>query len=99
MENVFVGLFSVQALMSAGLIFILRVMDMSLDTLRVLYVMRGRKAVAWGLGFFQALIFVLAIGSVINDLENPPKAVFVRDYEDTVQNIKKWIEKFQKYYL
>ncbi len=43
---------------SAGLIFLLRVGDMSLDTLRVLFVMRGRKAIAWVLGFFQASIFV-----------------------------------------
>ena len=56
---------------SAGLIFVLRVCDMSLDTLRVLFVMRGRKAVAWVLGFFQASIFVMAIGSVLSHLDNP----------------------------
>ena len=59
-----------QALLTAGLIFLLRVCDMSLDTLRVLVVLRGRKAIAWGLGFFQALIFVLAISSVLKDLDN-----------------------------
>jgi uncharacterized protein YebE (UPF0316 family) len=56
---------------SAALIFILRVGDMTLDTLRVLVVMRGKKGIAWVLGFFQALIFVLAIGSVLRDLDNP----------------------------
>jgi len=56
---------------SAGLIFILRVFDMSLDTLRVLFVMRGRKAIAWVLGFCQSLIFVIAIGSVLSHLDNP----------------------------
>jgi len=56
--------------MGAGLIFLLRVMDMTLDTLRVLVVMRGRKPLAWVLGFFQALIFVLAISSVLKDLDN-----------------------------
>ncbi len=64
-------LFNSQAWLAAGLIFILRVMDMSLDTLRVLVVMRGRRGAAWVLGFFQALIFVLAISSVLNDLDNP----------------------------
>jgi uncharacterized protein YebE (UPF0316 family) len=49
----------------------LRVLDMTLDTLRVLVVMRGRKGIAWALGFFQALIFVVAIGSVLQNLENP----------------------------
>jgi uncharacterized protein YebE (UPF0316 family) len=57
--------------MSAGLIFLLRVADMTMDTLRVLVVLRGRKGIAWVLGFFQALIFVLAIGSVLSNLDNP----------------------------
>ena len=43
---------------------------MTLDTLRVLVVMRGKKAIAWMLGFFQAAIFVLAISSVLKDLNN-----------------------------
>jgi uncharacterized protein YebE (UPF0316 family) len=44
---------------------------MTMDTLRVLVVLRGRKGIAWVLGFFQALIFVLAIGSVLSNLDNP----------------------------
>lgn len=61
---------SPQAWYGAGLIFLLRVSDMTLDTLRVLVVMRGKKGIAWLLGFFQALIFVLAISSVLRDLDN-----------------------------
>ena len=53
------------------MIFALRVGDMTLDTLRVLFVMRGRKGLAWGLGFLQAVIFVVAIGSVLSNLNNP----------------------------
>jgi uncharacterized protein YebE (UPF0316 family) len=60
-----------QAWLGAGLIFLLRVSDMTLDTLRVLVVMRGRKGIAWVLGFFQASIFVLAISSVLSNLDNP----------------------------
>lgn len=52
-------------------IFALRVGDMSLDTIRVLFVVRGRKALAWVLGFFQSLIFVLAITAVLAHLDNP----------------------------
>ena len=59
-----------QALLGAGLIFMLRVSDMTLDTLRVLMVMRGRKPIAWVLGFFQATIFILAISSVLSNLSN-----------------------------
>src|SRR5574338_1389487 len=59
-----------EAWLFAGTIFLLRVGDMSLDTLRVLVVMRGRKGIAWILGFLQAAIFVLAISSVLQDLDN-----------------------------
>jgi uncharacterized protein YebE (UPF0316 family) len=52
-------------------IFGLRVMDMALDTIRVLFVMRGRRLLAWILGFLQALIFVVAISSVLANLDNP----------------------------
>jgi uncharacterized protein YebE (UPF0316 family) len=62
---------SSQAWLSALLIFILRVSDMTLDTLRVLFVMRGKKRIAWILGFFQSAIFVLAIGKVLTQLDNP----------------------------
>jgi uncharacterized protein YebE (UPF0316 family) len=62
---------STQALLSAGLIFLLRVSDMTLDTLRVLFVMRSRKGMAWLLGFFQSAIFVIAITSVLSNLDNP----------------------------
>lgn len=65
------GVFTLPSLLTALLIFVLRVGDMSLDTLRVLVVMRGRKGAAWVLGFFQSMIFVVAIGSVLQNLDNP----------------------------
>ena len=64
-------LLSPQAWLSAGLIFGLRVTDMTLDTLRVLFVVRGRKLFAWILGFFQATVFIFAITSVLTNLTNP----------------------------
>jgi uncharacterized protein YebE (UPF0316 family) len=64
------SLFNLGPWLGAGMIFMLRVADMSLDTLRVLVVMRGRKGYAWVLGFFQASIFVLAISSVLQNLDN-----------------------------
>jgi uncharacterized protein YebE (UPF0316 family) len=51
-------------------IFLLRVTDMSLDTLRMLFVFRGRKSVTWILGFLQSAIWVVAITSVLNNLDN-----------------------------
>jgi uncharacterized protein YebE (UPF0316 family) len=52
------------------LIFLLRVCDMSLDTLRVMFVLRGRRPQAWILGFFQSALWVIAITSVLSNLDN-----------------------------
>jgi uncharacterized protein YebE (UPF0316 family) len=52
-------------------IFALRVSDMTFDTLRMLFVVRGRKGIAWVLGFAQSVIFVIAITSVLSHLDNP----------------------------
>jgi uncharacterized protein YebE (UPF0316 family) len=57
--------FAWSAILFALLIFVLRVCDMSLDTIRVLFVVRGRKLLAWVLGFFQSLIFIIAISQVL----------------------------------
>ncbi len=62
---------SPQVWLGAGLIFSLRVIELSLDTVRVLMVMRGRKGPAWLLGFVQATIFVFAISYVLSGLDNP----------------------------
>jgi len=51
-------------------IFLLRVTDMTLDTLRVLIVIRGLKAIAWILGFFQSAVWVIAVTSVLGNLGN-----------------------------
>ena len=62
---------SSQAWLSAAIIFVLRVSDMTMDTLRVLFVMRGKKKIAWVLGFCQSAIYVFAIGKVLTQLNNP----------------------------
>jgi uncharacterized protein YebE (UPF0316 family) len=51
-------------------IFALRVTDMSMDTVRMLFVIRGRRSLAWILGFMQSIIYVLAISSVLTHLDN-----------------------------
>ncbi|MFQ5923512.1 MAG: DUF5698 domain-containing protein, partial [Anaerolineales bacterium] len=52
------------------LIFLIRVTDMSLDTLRVLFVVRGRRAQAWVVGFMQSALWVIAVASVLSHLDN-----------------------------
>jgi uncharacterized protein YebE (UPF0316 family) len=63
--------FSPHAFLIALGIFFLRIGDMSLDTIRVLFVVRGKKQLAWVLGFAQSLIFVVAISQVLTNLTNP----------------------------
>lgn len=62
--------FSLAAWLAALLIFVLRIADMSLDTIRLLYVVRGRKLLAGLLGFFQSLIFIVAIANVLSGKAN-----------------------------
>ncbi|MCK5428118.1 MAG: hypothetical protein KAI94_01530, partial [Anaerolineales bacterium] len=57
-------------LTSALIIFALRVVDVSLYTIRFMMVVRGRKGLAWLLAFFKATIYVLAILGVLSNLDN-----------------------------
>jgi uncharacterized protein YebE (UPF0316 family) len=64
-------IFTQTPVLGAIVIFILRIINISLDTLRVLFMMRGKKPLVWILGFIEALIFVLVITSVLNHIDNP----------------------------
>ncbi|MCJ7519951.1 MAG: DUF5698 domain-containing protein [Anaerolineaceae bacterium] len=55
----------------AGVIFIVRVLNMAVDTIRMLTVMRGMRTITWILGVIQTVLYVIALGSVINNLDNP----------------------------
>ncbi len=62
--------YSSQALLFAASIFVLRALNQSLDTIRIMVMMRGRKLIAWVLGFSQSLIYLVTLTSVLNDLNN-----------------------------
>ena len=53
------------------LIFIARLADVSLGTVRVIFVSRGLKYVAPIVGFFEIIIWLLAIGQIMQNLTNP----------------------------
>lgn len=53
------------------LIFCLRIVDVSLATLRMLLAVRGMKMIAPVIGFFEVMIWVLAVGTVIRHLDSP----------------------------
>jgi uncharacterized protein YebE (UPF0316 family) len=52
------------------LIFLSRIMDVTLDTLRIVFVSRGNKVVAPILGFFEILIWLVAITRIMANLDN-----------------------------
>jgi uncharacterized protein YebE (UPF0316 family) len=57
-------------LLGALLIFGLRIIDVAIGTLRMLYAVRGRRLVAATLGGIEALIFIYAIAHVFRNLDN-----------------------------
>lgn len=52
------------------MIFCARVCDMSLDTIRVIFMSKGIKYLPAIIGFFEVIIWLLAIGQVMNNLTN-----------------------------
>lgn len=51
-------------------IFIARIADVSLGTLRIMFVAKGMKRIAPIIGFFEVFIWVLAISRIFQNLEN-----------------------------
>lgn len=52
------------------LIFLARIVDVSMGTIRILFISRGSKYLAPLIGFFEVLIWLLAIGQIIQNLSN-----------------------------
>ncbi|MBC8192517.1 MAG: DUF2179 domain-containing protein [Candidatus Marinimicrobia bacterium] len=53
------------------LIFMARILDVSLGTIRILFVARGIKNLAAILGFFEVFIWLLVISSIMKNLASP----------------------------
>ncbi|MGQ1785824.1 MULTISPECIES: DUF2179 domain-containing protein [unclassified Saccharicrinis] len=52
------------------MIFFARILDVSMDTIRIIFVSRGNKVVAPILGFFEILIWLIAITRIFENLDN-----------------------------
>jgi uncharacterized protein YebE (UPF0316 family) len=52
------------------LIFCARICDVPIGTIRIIFVSRGRKGIAPLLGFFEVLIWLIAIGKIMQNLTN-----------------------------
>lgn len=52
------------------LIFFARILDVSIGTLRIVFVSRGDKKIAPLLGFVETLIWLVAVGQILNNVSN-----------------------------
>lgn len=52
------------------LIFMARICDVSIGTIRIIFVSKGKKNIAPILGFFEVLIWITAISKIMQNLDN-----------------------------
>ena len=52
-------------------IFVARTADVGLNTLRILFLSQGRSLLAPMVGFFEALLWLVVIGQILQHLSNP----------------------------
>ena len=52
------------------LIFLARICDVSINTIRIIYVLGGRRLTATALGFFESFVWLMAISQIFNHLDN-----------------------------
>lgn len=52
------------------LIFAARILDVSINTVRIIYVLGGRKGTSTILGFFESFIWLMAIRQIFEHLDN-----------------------------
>ncbi len=58
------------------LVFVARACDISMCTVRMLMIVRGKKVYAALIGFFEAIIYVLVLNKVFSELGNPLNLIF-----------------------
>ncbi len=54
-------------------IFLARIIDVSLGTVRMILVIRGDRLLAAIIGFFEILVYTVALGMVVGSLDDPVK--------------------------
>lgn len=52
------------------LIFLARICDVSLGTMRIIFVSKGKKNIAPFLGFFEVLIWIIAVSKIMQNVNN-----------------------------
>ena len=62
-------------LLSAFFIFSMRIADVSIGTVRIVMLVRGKRVLAGFLSFLESLVWLLAAAQVLTDLDDPVKMV------------------------
>jgi len=53
------------------LIFLARIVDVSVGTVRIVYLIRGHKMLAAGLGFVESIVWLIAVVQIMQNITNP----------------------------
>lgn len=70
METSFFDSFFFSYFLLPFLIFLARICDVSIGTIRIIFVSKGKKYIAPVLGFFEVLIWITAISKIMQNLDN-----------------------------
>jgi uncharacterized protein YebE (UPF0316 family) len=81
-----------QGILIALLIFVVRVISTSLDTIRVILTMRSSKLWVWILGFINSMIWVLTFAFVLSDINNLVNVIVYAAGFATGNVMGMWIE-------
>ncbi|UNC92973.1 DUF2179 domain-containing protein [Candidatus Contubernalis alkaliaceticus] len=63
-------------ILTALLILLARVIDVSLGTIRILLLMQGSRGYAAIIGFFECLIYIFILGMMVQHLDSPINLIF-----------------------
>lgn len=74
------------------LIFCLRVSDVSIGTLRIVMLVRGRRSLAGLFAFFESLLWLTAAVTILNNLENPLQMIAYAGGYATGTVLGSWLE-------
>jgi len=61
----------VNIVLQALVIFIARIADVSMGTMRTILLVKGQRRIASILGFFEVMIYLIVLGKVVGNINNP----------------------------
>ncbi len=70
MDNAFFNSSFFSYIMIPFFIFLARICDVSIGTMRIIFVSKGKRNIAPFLGFFEVLIWIIAISKIMQNLDN-----------------------------